>query len=172
MSKLYRNLRYEWPLHIVRMLCSILPDNVIFIRLRGFLWGFFIKSCGRRFGVGRNVTFYNPANISVGSDVYIAQGCWISASHSVSIEDEVLLGPYVVIATTNHTKDRDSYRFGQLTGGEVIVRRGSWIGAHSTIGAGVVIGKGSAIGANSFVNKSVPESVLCAGVPAVKIKDV
>lgn len=169
-SNIYRNLRYDWPLHVVRLVCSVLPDNVVFIRFRGFLYGLFLRSCGPRFGVGRNVVFYNPGNISIGSDVYIAQGTWISASQGVSIGDEVLFGPYVIVATTNHTKVDGSYRFGPPEGGEVVIKKGSWIGAHTTIGAGVTIGSGTAIGANSFVNKDIPNDVVAGGIPAKVVR--
>ena len=37
MKKIYRILRYEWPLHLILFFTSIFPDNVIFVRLRGFL---------------------------------------------------------------------------------------------------------------------------------------
>jgi hypothetical protein len=48
-----------------------LPDNLIFLRLRGKLASPFFKSCGKRIGLGRNLTFYNPSIISIGNDDYI-----------------------------------------------------------------------------------------------------
>ncbi len=72
---MWRLLRYDLPLHFVLRLTNWLPDNVMFIRLRGRLARPFFKSCGTRLGLGRNITFYNPSKIEIGEDVYIGYGC-------------------------------------------------------------------------------------------------
>lgn len=172
MSKYYRLFRYDWPLHFILLITNWLPDNVFFIRLRGRLAAPFLKHCGDRLGIGRNVTLYNPSQISIGTDVYIAYGCWFSASAGLEIEDEVLFGPNVVIATTNHTKLNGSYRFGLPKGNFVKIKKGSWIGANCTIGPGVEVGIGSVLGANSFLNKSTGDHILFAGIPAKMIKEL
>lgn len=172
MHKVYRLLRYDWPLHFVLFLTNWLPDSVRFIRFRGALAAPFFKSCGKRLGLGRNITFYNPSQVSIGSDVYIAYGCWFSASRGLEIQDEVLFGPYVAIATSNHTKLNGSFRFGPPKGDKVTICKGSWIGAHCSIGAGVRVGTGSVIGSNSFVNKEVTNHTLFAGTPAKFIKEI
>ena len=165
MKKIFRLLRYDWPLHFVLLITSWLPDNVKFIRLRGKLASYFFKSCGIGLGLGRDITFYNPSQISVGSNVYIAKGCCFLGSSGIKIHDEVLFGPYVVIATSNHTKLNGSFRYGPPKGDKVIINYGSWIGAHCTISSGVQIGKGSVIGANSFVNIGVDDNMLFSGNP-------
>lgn len=159
-------MRYDWPLHFVLLFTNWLPDNVVFIRLRGFLARPFFKKCGRRLGIGRNVVFYNPSMIEIGKWVYIAYGCWFSAGMRVLIEDEVLFGPHSVIATSNHTRINGSFRFGLPKEDEIIFKKGSWIGANSTILAGSVIGSGTVIGANSVVTSKVPDNCLYAGNPA------
>lgn len=159
-------------MHFVLLFTNWLPDNVIFIRLRGRLTRPFFKSCGKRLGVGRNVTFYNPSKIVLGDFVYIAQGCWFSPAYGVTIEDEVLFGPNVVIATANHTRLNGSFRFGVATGNSIIFKRGCWIGANSAILAGSIIGYGSVVGANSVVNGIVPDKCLFAGNPGVVKKSL
>lgn len=172
MSKYYRLLRYDWPLHFVLFITNWLPDSVFFIRLRGRLASPFLKKCGPRLGIGRNVTLYNPSQISIGADVYIAYGCWFSASAGLIIEDEVLFGPYVVIATTNHTKENGSFRFGVPKGSSVFIKKGSWVGAHASISSGSCLGEGSLLAANSFLNRSTGNHVLFAGNPAKLIKEI
>jgi acetyltransferase-like isoleucine patch superfamily enzyme len=164
MNKLYRLLRYDIPMHFILLLTNWLPDNVIFIRLRGSLARPFFKHCGKRLGIGRNVVFYNPSNISIGNDVYIAYGNWFSSSFGVIIEDEVLFGPYNVIATANHTKLDSSFRFGPPVGGSIVFKKGCWIGANCTITSNVIIGKGSVVGANTVVKKDVPPNTVFTGV--------
>jgi acetyltransferase-like isoleucine patch superfamily enzyme len=52
---------------------------------------------------------------------------------------------------------------------ECIVRRGSTIGAHATIGPGIALGEFSMVGMGSVVTKSVPNQALVVGNPAAVI---
>lgn len=165
MNKIFRLLRYDWPLHFVLLITNWLPDNVFFIRLRGRLAAPFFKNCGNNFGIGRNVVFYDPSKIEIGTNVYIAYGCWLSAGLGITIDDEVLLGPYNVISTSNYTRKNGSFRFGTSSGGKVTIGRGTWIGAHCSILANVQIGNGSLIAANTVVLKNIPGDVVFAGNP-------
>lgn len=170
MNKIFRLARYDLPLHFILVLTNWLPDNVIFIRLRGFLSRPFFKHAGRRLGIGRYVTFYNPSQIEIGDDVYFAMGCWISGSYGIKIESEVLFGPYVIIAPSNHTLFHGSYRFGAPDGSAVIIGKGSWLGAHVTILKGVIIGEGVLVAANSVVNNKIESFSIVGGVPAKDLK--
>lgn len=165
MNKFVRLFRYDLPLHFVLRLTNWLPDNVTFIRLRGRLARPFFKKCGKRLGIGRNVTFYNPSQMEIGNDVYIALGCWFSASFGVKIEDEVLFGPYNVIATSNHTRLEGSFRFGKSVGKQICFKKGSWIGANCTVLAGTTLGNGSVIAANSLAKGDIPDNCVFAGNP-------
>ncbi len=167
---MWRIIRYDLPLHMVLMLTNWLPDNVRFIRLRGWLASPFFKSCGKKLGLGRNITFYNPSQISIGHEVYIAYGCWFNCSGGITIEDEVLFGPYCVVVTSNHTLLNESYRYGPSQKAPIKIGKGAWIAAHVTILAGSVIGHGALVAANSVVNKQVDSLSVVGGVPAKKIK--
>jgi len=164
MNKIYRLIRNDWPLHFVLLLTNWLPDNVIFIRMRGSLARPFFKSCGRKLGIGRNVVFYDPSKIEIGNWVYIAYGCWFSAGFGVKIEDEVMFGPYSVIATSNHTRMDNSFRFGVPEGNQVVCKKGCWVGAHCTILPGTTVGEGTIIGANTVVSGAIPSNCLFYGV--------
>lgn len=172
MAKLRKLLRYDLPLHFVLRLTNWLPDNVSVIRLRGRLASPFFKSCGKRLGLGRNITFYNPSCMEIGDDVYIAYGCWFNATGGIRVSDEVLFGPYGVIVTSNHTKSEASYRFGPSQIEPISIGKGSWIAAHVTILAGVNIGDGVLVAANSVVNKSIQNHQIVGGVPAKVLRDV
>lgn len=167
---MWRLLRYDLPLHFLLRLTNWLPDNVMFIRLRGRLARPFFKSCGTRLGLGRNITFYNPSNIEIGDDVYIAYGCWFNGAGGIKIDNEVLFGPYGVIVTSNHTLLDKSYRFGAPVKAPISIGKGAWIAAHVTILAGTIIGEGVLVAANSVVSKIVEDLTIIGGVPARKIK--
>lgn len=160
MKKINRLLRYDIPLFCVQSLCSILPDNVIFLRLRGLLFSFFLGSCGKDFRCGRKVTFYNPINIHIGSHVYIAYGCWINGADRITLEDEVLLGPYCILAASNHTRIGQSFRYGRTKSAPILVKKGSWLGAQVILLAGSQVGIGSVIAANTLVRGIVPDNVI------------
>jgi len=160
MNKYYRLFRYDLPLFLVQGLCSVLPDNVVFLRLRGFLIGLFLGSCGQDFRCGRRVVFYNPANIHLGDHVYIAYGCWLNGGATITIQDEVLFGPYCVLAPSNHTRVGHSFRYGPPKSGPIIIGKGSWLGAQVVILRNVTIGSGSVVGANTTVKEDVPDNVV------------
>lgn len=170
MHKIKRLLRYDWPLHFVLLFTNWFPDNVALIRIRGRLATPFFKKCGKNLGLGRNLTFYDPSKIEIGKDVYIAYGCWFSAGFGICIGDEAQFGPYVVLTTASHTRQDRSYRYGLFEGQQILIGKGTWIGAHCILAAGTQIGNGSAVGANSFVNSIIPEDVVCAGSPVKVIK--
>ena len=170
MSKIRRLMLHDWPLHFVLLITNWLPDNVFIIRLRGRLARPFFKKCGKRLGIGRNVVFYNPSRMQLGNDVYVAYGCWFSGD--VTIEDEVMFGPYCILAPTDHTSAGGSFRFSTNTTGRIRVGKGSWIGAHSLIVGDSSLGRGSKLAANSLLNVQGDDNSLYAGSPARKIKEL
>tara|TARA_B110000467_G_scaffold163795_1_gene190759 strand:- start:3978 stop:4496 length:519 start_codon:yes stop_codon:yes gene_type:complete len=172
MNKFKRLFRYDLPMHFVLMITNWLPDNVIFIRLRGRMASPFFKECGKSLGLGRNISFYNPSNISIGSDVYIAFGNWFNAPEKIFIEDEVIFGPQSVITSSNHTKNEGSFRYGIPQLKPIYIQRGVWVSANCTITAGSKIGSGSLIAANSVVRKIIPDNSLYGGVPGKVIKRI
>lgn len=160
MNKYFRLFRYDLPLSVVFLVCSILPDNVIFLRLRGWMASHFLGSCGRDFRCGRHVVLYNPANIHIGSNVYLAYGCWINGGDTITIGDEVLLGPYCVLAPSNHTRLNRSFRYGPPHSGPISIGRGSWLGAQVVVLRQVTIGSGTVVAANTTVHSDVPDNVV------------
>ncbi|ARD73607.1 hypothetical protein AWC37_00245 [Staphylococcus xylosus] len=86
------------------------------------------------------------------------------------MEDEVLISPYVIISTMQHTFKNNSARFAKSVQGNVTIGRGSWIASHVHIKQGVKIGRGCLIAANSSVIKNVEDFSISGGVPAKHIK--
>lgn len=169
---MYRILRYDWPLHLVLLLTGWLPDNVMILRLRGFLASFFLGKCGKNLRLGRNIIFYNPQNIHIGSHVYIAYGNWFSAGATITIDDEVIVGPYCIFASSNHTKLAGSFRYGIPEQMPIYIGKGSWIAGQCSIVAGSHVGNGVLVATNSVVNGSLAADTMFAGSPARSIKTV
>ncbi len=167
MSRLKILLRYDWPLHFVLLFTNWLPDNVVFLRLRGNLARLFFGKCAKDLRLGRNLSFYNPSKIEIGAHVYIAYGCVILAGdYSIRLSDEVVMGPYCVLASENHTRQMGSFRYGLPQSAPILVGRGSWLGAHVTVTAGSKIGAGTLVAAGAVVAGEIPNNALAGGVPA------
>ncbi len=172
MSNLLRYLRYDWPVHFILLLTNWLPDNVIFLKLRGFMLRPFLGACGTNFELGRNVTLHNPKNIFIGRDVFIAYGCMFLAVDHIHIDDEVMFGPYCVVTSGNHTRAGGSYRKGIDELKPIRIGFGAWIASHVVVTAGVSIGKGVLIAGGAVVTETVPENAVVGGVPARLLKVV
>ena len=171
MNKIYRLTRYELPLHFILLLTNWLPDIIIFINLRGKLASPFFKKCGKNLGLGRNLCFVSPYKMSIGDNVYIAFGSWFNGD--ITIENDVLIGPYCLIATNTHTKgDSNSFRFGGNKEGKILIKSGSWIAGQSMLIGNSELGKGSALGANSLLSKKTEDDELWGGVPAKLLKSI
>ena len=121
------------------------------MRFRGFLYGLCMKHAGHNFQVASNVRINGLQYIEVGDDSYIAPGSFLLISKGLNISDEVLIGPYVVIADGDHTRANGSFRFGERIAKPIMIGRGCWIGSHVTITKGITIGDGAVVGANSVV---------------------
>lgn len=172
MNKAIRLLRYEWPMHFILLFTNWLPDNIILMRLRGFLISPFFKKCGKNLRVGRGCVFYKSYSIEIGSNVYIAYGNWMSGSTTITIEDEVMFGPKSVVISGNHTRKNGSFRYGGNSYAPIRIGYGSWIGSNCAVLAGATIGKGCLLAANSVINKEAPDNSLFAGNPAKFIKEI
>ena len=160
-------LLWSW---IIRLSTNWLPDAPGTMRLRGWLYGRAMKRCGPNFQVAGRVTLLGLQHMSVGADVYLAPGVAILASCGVTLEDEVMLAYHTVVVDGNHTAIDGSYRFGPREEAPVLIRRGAWVAANSTVLPGVTIGRGALVAANSAVSRDVLDDAAVGGVPAQLIQ--
>lgn len=131
------------------------------------------SSMGRGVAVLRGAEIHSPHNLEIGNSSGIGVNCYLSCGASVKIGDRVLMGPEVMIFTTNHIWDEHelTYVGKGLTYKSVIIEDDVWLGARSIILQGVTIGKGATVAAGSVVTKNVPPYSVVAGVPAKVIKN-
>ncbi|WP_348651587.1 acyltransferase [Micromonospora sp. WMMC264] len=114
------------------------------------------------------VAIHYPWNVEIGQGVVLNRGTFITAPGAVTIEPDVLIGPYVVINSGDHRFD-DPERPVRGQGHAIApirIGEGSWLGAHVVVLKGVSIGRGAVVGAGSVVNRSIPDMSIAAGVPA------
>ena len=161
---------FRWVYAIISSLVNIFPDSPLGNRLRGLILGRFMKGSRRNLNISKSTNILYPYNIVVGDDVFIGFNSWINAQGSVVIEDSVIFGPFVVVATGNHTFDNGSYRFGPHEKRRVKINEGAWIAAHSSIVPGVEVGARSIVAAGAVVVSEVDQDSLFAGNPAKIVK--
>lgn len=117
-------------------------------------------------------TVFNREGLRIGKNVVWNEGCHFNAEGGLTIHNNVLIGPNVCIATSNHNyMDKNKLIWSQgHTAKPVVIEEDVWIGANATILSGVTLGRGCVVGAGSIVTKSVPPYYVVAGNPATPIK--
>ncbi len=132
---------------------------------------------GEGFSHGRFCEFYSQSEnsvLSIGSNVALNSFVHINADFgSIVIGNNVLIGPGVVIRSSNHQFSNPTIPVREQghEPGKVIIEDGVWIGANAIILPNVIIGKNSIIGAGSVVTKSIDSNIIAAGSPARYIKN-
>ncbi|KAL6601884.1 bacterial transferase hexapeptide repeat protein [Neocallimastix sp. 'constans'] len=109
-------------------------------------------------------------NIHVGKHVFINSGCTFQDHGGIYIEDNVLIGHNVVLATLNHVEDPE-HRTDSIPK-PIHIKKGVWIGSNSTILQGVTIGENSIVAAGAVVTHDVPPNCIVGGVPAKFIRKI
>jgi len=154
-----------------------------------------LKSFGKNVLISRKANFYFPekisigsyvriddfcilsGNIKIGSFVHIAAYCALYGNNGIVLEDYIGLSAKTIIYSASDDFS-GKYLFGptvpkeftNVTGGMVLIKKYSMIGAGSIVFPNIVIGEGTAVGAISLVNKSLDGWGIYAGIPAKFIK--
>ncbi len=108
--------------------------------------------------------------ISLGKNVYVNHACSMLALGTITIKDDVLIGPKVNLITEGHPIDPRQRKALEVK--PVVIKNNAWIGAGATILPGVTVGENAIVAAGALVNKDVPANTIVGGVPAKVIKHV
>lgn len=113
------------------------------------------------------------SDLTIGNHVRITSRCRITCAGTLSIGNDVLIAPDVMITDHNHGMDPTypgGYSPQPLLVGETVVGDGVWLGRGVCVLSNVTIGAHSIIGANSVVTHDIPEYCMAVGSPAKTIK--
>lgn len=111
-------------------------------------------------------------NIHLGSNVFINFNNYFMDGASITIGDNVFIGPSCGFYTATHPLDYKRRNTGLEKALPITVGNNCWFGANVSVMPGVNIGNGCVIGAGSVVTKDIPDNSLAAGVPAKVIKQI
>lgn len=117
-------------------------------------------------------------NITLGSHIHVSAYCALYGSMGIEMEDYTGLSPRCSVFSASDDFSGDflispmvEKSKTNVTGGKVLIKKYSQIGAHTVILPNLQIEEGVAVGAMSLINKSLDSWCVYAGVPVKKIKD-
>jgi maltose O-acetyltransferase len=126
---------------------------------------------------GKNINIEHGAFFSSGKEIEIGENSGLGLNCRVmgplSIGDNVMMGPDVMIYTQNHNFEDTNIpmiKQGNSVRKKVTVGDDVWVGARVIILPGITVGRGSILAAGSVVTKDVPEYSIVGGNPAKIIK--
>ncbi len=130
------------------------------------IWHFshVMRGCqiGANCNLGQNVNV--APGVRIGENVKIQNN--VSLYTGVELENDVFCGPSMVFTNVltprSHVNRKSEYQ-------RTLVKRGSSLGANSTVVCGVTIGEYAFVGAGAVVTKDIPPYALVVGVPARQI---
>lgn len=111
-------------------------------------------------------------NIQLGKNVFINLNNYFMDGASITIGDNVFIGPYCGFYTANHPLDYKRRNQGLEKALPIKVGDNCWFGANVSVMPGVTIGNGCVVAAGAVVTKDMPDNSLVAGVPAKVVKQI
>ena len=169
-KKIEQFLFREIPIHIINLVTAILPNHLITNRIRGWLMSPFFGSCGKRLQIGKGVIINNPAYLFIGDDCYISHYCYIQAKGNITLDNNVIIGPMSIIASSNHIF-QDGLVINKGTSKAIKIGKGTWCGGKVVITSGVEVGERVIVAAGAVITKDVLSNTTMAGIPAKVIED-
>jgi maltose O-acetyltransferase len=168
--------------HSLRDLLTIAAEQYIGLLLRWipsfegiFLRNWFYRTLFKRLDgfafIYQGAYLDHSQNISAGHSLAINTGAFISARAPLTFGDGVLIGPNVVIVTSNHRYDLDDRPINEQGHDPKPIHIGSdcWIGANAVIVPGVHVADGTIVSAGAVVTRDTEPYSIVAGVPARRI---
>jgi len=111
-------------------------------------------------------------HVHLGDNVYVNFNLTVVDDTHIYIEDNVMIGPNVVLSTGAHPISPKQRKQGLQYNLPIHIETNAWIGSGVQVLPGVTIGENSVIGAGSVVTKNIPDNVVAVGNPCRKIRDI
>jgi acetyltransferase-like isoleucine patch superfamily enzyme len=112
--------------------------------------------------------------LRIGSRVGIRPYCMISASESISIDDDVIIGAFSSVIDSDHTfaQGHPNVMHNSVATSPIRIGRGTWLAERVAVLRGASIGRCCIVGANSVVRGDLPDYAIAVGAPARIVGEV
>lgn len=115
------------------------------------------------------IVWLNGDRIELGDRIGFNYGCYVNGFGGLTIGDDTMFGPYVILHTANHELGdgtRPIVEFGWRDQGPTRIGAMAWIGMGACVLPGVTIGEGCVVGAGAVVTGDLEPWTVAAGNPA------
>ncbi len=154
------------------------------------------QSVGSNVFISRKVSLYGTYRMKIGDNVRIDDFCILSGeiilgsnihigaysvlygSMGIKLENDTGISPRCTLFSAMDDFGGDfligpihPQQFTHVTGGQILLKRYSQIGANCVVFPNVVLEEGSVVGAMSLINKSLPAWTISAGIPVRVIRE-
>ena len=131
-------------------------------------------------GLGVDYVFEPPFHCDCGYNTFIGDHFYANYNvqfldgTTITVGDDVQIGPNTVLAASGHIIHPDNRCGGDagILHCPITIKDRVWIGANCVICGGVTIGEGSIVAANSVVTRDVPPMSIVGGSPAKLIRPI
>jgi maltose O-acetyltransferase len=117
-------------------------------------------------------TIVSPFFCDYGTQIAVGARCFVNAGAvmldcaTITIGDDVQMGPNVQLLTATHPIDAAERATGWELAHPIHVGSGAWLGGGVIVGPGVTVGERTVVGAGAVVVRDLPADVVAVGNPA------
>ncbi len=166
--------------------------GAIGVALRRVYYRFRLAAWAPGLSIQTNVSITCPQSISIGRKCHLARDCKLYATPdtpirighnfsantnvminargkgSITIGNNVLIGPNVVLRSNNHVFERADMLINDqgMTEGTIVIGNDVWIASNTVVLQNVTIGDGAVVAAGAVVTKDVAPYAIVGGIPA------
>jgi maltose O-acetyltransferase len=109
-------------------------------------------------------------NIRFGARVFVNFGLVVLDVATVTIGDDVQIGPNVQLLTATHPLDAGLRRDRWESARPIAVGDNAWLGGGAIVLPGVSVGRDAVVGAGAVVTRDVPDGAVVVGSPARPVR--
>ncbi|MBD2760584.1 sugar O-acetyltransferase [Yimella sp. cx-573] len=127
--------------------------------------------------VGDDCEIRPPFQVDYGSNIRMGNGCFANFGlialdvATITIGDDVLMGPNVQLLTPTHPIAPGPRRAKWEAAKPIVIEDNVWLGGGAIVCPGVTIGENSIVAAGAVVVKDVPANVIVGGNPAKVLRE-
>jgi acetyltransferase-like isoleucine patch superfamily enzyme len=164
-----RQMATVWAEDFLGMLIRPIPGFSGFT-LRWLFYRVLFKRLGGYSFIYKGVYFEHCYGIDAGKNLHVSAGAVLYGRGGLTIGDDVMVGHYATIYSSQHRWDGDDPTLPMIHQGHksapVTIGDDVWIGAHATVLPGIHIATGTVVAAGAVVNRDTEPYSIVGGIPA------